>query len=98
MDCQDQQTVITPRPDYVTWIGVSELPLTGDWIHHLSIGAVRGVPPTQDTADDETINPVKPDSTCTCHLVKQQSYWKIVEVKHTESKVYGKSTWLYNRR
>jgi len=54
------------------------------------------VPPPEDTPDEETIDPQKPDMTCTPDPTNTKVHRQIVGVEDVGGKAYGKATGLCN--
>jgi hypothetical protein len=50
---------------------------------HLPIDNVPGAPPPKDTPDEETIDPQKPDLTCTPDATIMRAHREVVEVENT---------------
>jgi hypothetical protein len=63
----------------------------------LPIDILPGAPPHEDTSDEETLDPQKPDLTCTPDSTKTRAHWQGVGVKYAGGKAYGKATGLYNK-
>ena len=57
---------------------------------------VLGVPSPEDTSDEETIDPKKPDVTCTPYPTKTKAHRQVVGVDNVGGTAYGKATGLYN--
>jgi len=55
------------------------------------------VPPPEDTPDDETIDPQKPDLTSTPDPTKTEAYRQGIGVEKAVWKAYGKATGLCNK-
>jgi len=64
---------------------------------HLPIDNVPGAPPPEDTPDEETIDPQKPDPSCTPDPTKTRAHRQVVGVENTGGKAYGKATGLYHK-
>jgi len=64
---------------------------------HLPIDNVPGAPPPEDTPDEETIDPQKPDLTCTPDPTNARAHRQVVGVENAGGKAYGKATGLYNK-
>jgi len=64
---------------------------------HLPIDNVPGGPPPEDTPDEDTIDPHKPDLTCTPDPTKTRDHRQVVGVENTGGKAYGNATGLYNK-
>ena len=64
---------------------------------HLPIDNVPGASPHEDTPDEETIDPQKPDLTCTRDPTKTRVHRVEVRVENAGGKAYGKATGLYNK-
>ena len=75
-------------------MGIDEL----SQLIHLHIDNAPGAPPPEDTADEETIDPQKPDLTCTPDSNKTRAHRLLVGVENAGGKAYGKTTGLYNKR
>ena len=56
-----------------------------------------GTPPPEDTPDDETIDPQKPDQPCSPDPTKTKAHRQVVGVENAGGKAYGKATGLYNK-
>jgi len=65
-------------------------------IHQL-IDNVPGAAPLEDTPDEKTIDPQKPDLTCTPDPTKTRAHRQEVGVENAGGKAYGKATGLYNK-
>jgi len=63
---------------------------------HLPIDNVPGAPPPKDTPDEDTIDPQKPDLTCTPNPTKTRAHRQVVGVENAGGTAYGKATGLYN--
>jgi len=59
------QARIDPSHHGSTLVGASEWPWMSESNNDPPIGNVPGAPPPGDTPDEETIDPQKPDLTCT---------------------------------
>jgi len=55
------------------------------------------VPPAEDTPDDETVDPQKPDLTCSPDPTQTKAQRQVVGVDNAGGKAYGKATGLYNK-
>jgi len=66
-------------------------------LSHLPIDNVQGAPPPEDTPDEETIDPQKPDLTCGLDPTKTRAYRQVVGGENVRGKAYGKATGLYNK-
>jgi len=64
---------------------------------HLHIDNEPGAPPPEDTSEEETIDPQKPDLTCTPDRTKRKAHRQVDGVENAEGKVYGRATGLYNK-
>ena len=64
---------------------------------HLPIDNVPGAPPPEDTPDEETIDPQKPDLTCTPDPTKTRAHRQVVGVDNRGGKAYCKATGLCNK-
>jgi len=64
---------------------------------HLPIDNVLGAPPSEDTPDDETIDPLKPHLACTPDPTKTRAHRQVVGVENVGENAYGKATGLYNK-
>ena len=64
---------------------------------HSPIDNVPGAPPSEDTHDEEMINPQKPDRTCTVDPAKMRDHRQVVGVENAAGKAYGKATGLHNK-
>jgi len=58
---------------------------------------VPGVPPADDTPDEETIDPQKPDLICTPDPTKTKAHRQVVGVENAGGKAYCKATGFYNK-
>jgi hypothetical protein len=58
---------------------------------------IPGEPPPENTPDEETIYPQKPDLTCTPNPTKTKTHRQVVGVANAGGKAYGKATGLYNK-
>jgi len=76
-----------------TWMAIDEL----SQLIHLPMDNVPGAPPSEDTPDEETIDPQKPDLTCTPDPTKTRAHRQVVGVENAGGKAYGKATGLYNK-
>jgi len=66
-------------------------------INNLLIDIVLGVPPPEDTPNEEPIDPQQPDLTCTPDPTKTKAHWQVVGVENTGGKAYANATGLYNK-
>jgi hypothetical protein len=64
---------------------------------HLPIDNVPGATPPEDTLNEETIDPRKPDLTSTPDPTKTRAHWQVVGVENAGRKTYGKATGFYNK-
>jgi len=64
---------------------------------YLPIDNAPGAPPPEDTPDEETIDPQKPDLTCSPDPTKTRAHGQMVGVENVGGKAYGKVTGLYNK-
>ena len=64
---------------------------------HLRIDNLTGAQAPEDTPDKETIDPQKPDLTCTPDPTKTRAHRQVVGVENVGGKEYGKATGLYNK-
>jgi len=64
---------------------------------YLPIGNEPGAPPPDNALDEETINPQKPDLTCTPDSTAMRTCKQVVSVEHTGGKAYGNATGFYNK-
>ena len=81
----------------VTSVGAPEWPLMSKSTNNLPMDNVHGAPPPEVTPDDETVDPQKPDLTCTPHPTKTRAHWQAVGVQNAGGKPYAKATALYNK-
>jgi hypothetical protein len=60
-----------------------------DYLNHLPIDNVPGAPPPEDTPDDETIDPQKPDLTCTPDVTLMKTHRQVVlyQVRCPDSRI-----------
>jgi hypothetical protein len=63
---------------------------------HLPKDKVPGALPPEDTPDEETIDPQKPEPTCTPDPAMTRAHVQVVGVQTAARKAYGKATGLYN--
>jgi len=63
----------------------------------LATETVPGVPPPEDTPAEETIDPQKPDLTCTADKTKMKDYGQVVGMENVWGNAYSKETSLYNK-
>jgi len=63
---------------------------------HLTIDNAPGAPPLENTPDEETIDPQKPDPTRTPDPTKTRARRQVVGVENVGGKAYAKATGLYN--
>jgi len=75
-----------------TWMAIDKLS-----INNLLIDIVLGVPPPEDTPNEEPIDPQQPDLTCTPDPTKTMAHWQVVGVENAGGKAYGNATGLYNK-
>jgi len=61
------------------------------------IDNVQGAQPPEETADEEPIDPRKPDLTSTPDPTKTQAHRQVVRLANAGGKAYGKATGLYNK-
>jgi hypothetical protein len=66
-------------------------------INHLLIDNIPGAPPPEDTPNEEPIDPLQPDLTCTLDPTTTKTHRQVVGVEHVRGKAYGKATGLYNK-
>jgi len=66
-------------------------------IDDLLIDNILGVPPREDTPNEESIDPQQPDFTCTPDTTKTKAHRQVVGVENAGGKTYGKATGLYNK-
>ena len=65
---------------------------------HLTIDNVPRAPPPEDTPDEETMDPQKPDLTRTPYPTKTRAHRQVVGVENAGGgEAYGKATGLYNK-
>jgi len=64
---------------------------------HPRIDNVPGAPPPEDTPDKETIDPQKPDLTCTPDPTKTRAHRQVVGVENAGGEGNGTGTGLYNK-
>ena len=82
--------------DCLTSLGAPEWPSRSLSTNDLTIDNVPGAPPPEDTPDKETMDPQKPDLTCTPDLTKMKALMQVVGVDIAGGNAYGKATGLYN--
>ena len=58
---------------------------------------VPGAPPPDDTPDDETLDPQKPELTSTPDPTKTKAHRQVVGADNAGGKAYGKATGFYNK-
>ena len=58
---------------------------------------VAGVPPPEDTPNEQTTDPQQPDLECTPDPMKMKAHWHIVGVENASAKPCHKATGLYNK-
>jgi hypothetical protein len=75
-----------------TWLAIDKL-----LIHDLPIASVPGVPPPEDTPNEEPIYPQQPDFTCTPDPTKTKAHGQVVGVEKSGGIGYGKATGWYNK-
>jgi hypothetical protein len=63
-------------------------------INDLLIDNVPGAPPPADTHNEEPIDPLQPNLTCTPDATKTKAHWQVVGVENAGGKAYGKATGL----
>jgi hypothetical protein len=63
----------------------------------LPIVNAPSAPPTEDTPEEETIDPQKPNLACTLDPTYTRAHRQVVGVENTGGKAYGKATELYNK-
>jgi len=78
---------------WCTWMAIDEL----GQVIHLPIDNVPGAPPPEDTPNEETIDPQKPDLPCTPDPTKTRANRQVVGVDNAGGTAYGKATRLYNK-
>jgi len=66
-------------------------------INDLLIDTVPGAPPPEDTPNEEPIDPLPPDLTCTPDPTTTKAHSQVVGVENAVGNVYGKATGLYNK-
>jgi len=94
--CSPQATIVQSH-HVLMWVSAPERPLMSWATNDLPIDNVPGAPPPEDTPNEETIDPRKPDPTCTPDQTKTKIYKDQVGVEQVWGKAYGKATWLYNK-
>jgi len=73
-----------------TWMVIDKLPINDRLIDN-----IPGAPPSEDTPDEEPIDPQKPDLTCTPDPTKQKAHRQVVGLENAGGKAYGKATGSY---
>jgi len=91
------QAGIDPSHHGSTSVGAPEWPSMNKSTNNPPIDNVPGAPPPEDTPDEETIDPQKPDLTCTPDPTKTRAHRQVVGVENARGKAYGKATGLYNK-
>jgi len=81
----------------LTSAGAPQWPSIRQSTNHLTTDNVPDTPPPEDTPDYETIDPQKPDLTCTPDPTKTKAHSQVVGVENAGGKLYGKATGLYNK-
>jgi len=76
-----------------TWMAIDKLSIN-DLLKHNVPGAP---PPPEDTPNDEPMDPLQPDLTCTSDPTKTKAHRQVVGVENAGRKAYGKATGLYNK-
>ena len=74
-----------------------EWPSMNESTDNLTADTVPGAPPPEDTPNDETIDPQKPDLSCTPEPTKMKAHRQVVGVDNAAGKADGKPTGLYNK-
>jgi len=87
-----------PQPSWCdfswcTWMAIDK----HSQLHHVHLGSVHGAPPPDDTPDEESVDPQKPDLTCTPDRTKTKAHRQVVAVENTGGRAYAKATGLYNK-
>ena len=80
-----------------TSVGATELLSTSKLTNIQPIDNVPSAPPPEDTPDEETIDPLKPNLTSTFDPTKTRAHRQVVGVDNAGGKEYGKATGLYNK-
>jgi len=92
-----RQAGIDPSHNGSTSVGAPEWPSMSKSTYNLPIGNVPGAPPPEDTPDEETIDPHKPDLTSTPDPTMTRAHRQVIGVENVGGKAYGKATGLYNK-
>jgi len=87
-----------PEPSWLDFSRCThEWPSMRQSTNDLTIDNVHGVPAPEDTPDEDTQDPQKPDLKCTPDSTKSKAYRQVVVVENSGGKAYGKATGLWNK-
>jgi hypothetical protein len=86
-----------PEPAWVDYSRCTRMAVDKLSINNLLIDNVPGAPPPEDTPNEEPIDPLLPDLTCTPDPTMTKTHRQVVGVENAGGKAYSKATGLYNK-